>query len=128
MRFFLPVKIFPSLILIGILSCGLALPTRADAKDEESFSGEVGEDSMQGAPGKTPPEAAQGAPVSASGIEGWVRAAKKRMSFAAANIFTSRDVWRGINWFGIDPAYLMGGDFKLDLTPYDEQRLRDIWR
>jgi len=127
MRFFLPVKIFPSLILIGILSCGLALPFRADAQDEKSLSGKVGEDSLRAEPGGGPPAPAQGAPDSTSGIEGWVRAAKKRMSFAAANIFTSRDVWRGINWFGVDPAYLMGGDFKLDLTPYDEQRLRDIW-
>lgn len=115
------------LFFFTVITSIASVPPLIIAQDEDSFSGEVGEDALSGVPRETAPGAAQGAPVTATGIEGWARAAKKRMSFAVANIFESRDVWRGINWFGIDPAYLMGGDFKLDLTPYDEQRLRDIW-
>jgi hypothetical protein len=50
------------------------------------------------------------------------------MAFSVANIYESRDIWRGIDWFGNnDPAYLIGGDFKLDLTPYEDQGKRDLW-
>jgi len=94
------------------------------AQDTSSFDTEEGEDVTAGIPQKAPE---QRTVPQASDMEGLVRAAKKRMTFAVANLFESRDVWRGINWFGTDPAYLLGGDFKLDLTPYDEQRLRDIW-
>lgn len=121
-------RMHTAVLVFALIACvTILLPALVPAQDEASFDAESGEDALSGVPREAAPEAAQGAPAGASGIEGWVRAGKKRMSFAVANIFESRDVWRGINWFGTDPAYLMGGDFKLDLTPYDEQRKRDIW-
>lgn len=63
-----------------------------------------------------------------SGTEKIVRAVKNRVEFSIANVFTSRDIWRGLDWFGDnDPAYLLGGDMIIDITPYDEQSKRDIW-
>ncbi len=95
---------------------------------ERSFDGEVGQDAAQGLkPAPTAPAAQEAPSPAPAGIEGLVRAAKKRTSLSVANIFTSRDLWRGINWFGHDPAYLLGGDVKIDLTPYDERERRDAW-
>lgn len=107
------------------LAAALLFAPPALPQVETSFDDETGQDAAQGL---KPVPAAQEAPAPApAGIEGWVRAAKKRTSLSVANIFTSRDVWRGINWFGHDPAYLLGGDVKIDLTPYDEQEKRDVW-
>ncbi|MDD5557777.1 MAG: hypothetical protein PHN82_11110 [bacterium] len=98
----------------------LLAAAHSGAQEERSFEGETGID--------TPPPASAAAPAVASGAEAWVRAAKGRMEFSVANIFESRDIWRGIDWFvDNDPAYLLGGDFKLDLTPSDDDRRRDIW-
>lgn len=110
------------------LAAALLFAPPALPQVETSFDDEVGQDAAQGLKPAPAAPAAQEAPAPApAGIEGWVRAAKKRTALSVANIFTSRDVWRGINWFGHDPAYLLGGDVKIDLTPYDEQKKRDVW-
>lgn len=79
----------------------------------------------------TVPEADAGRrlpPAGSSKTEEYFRAANKRLTFSIANIFTSRDIWRGIDWFvDDDPAYLIGGEMVIDLTPYDDQAKRDIW-
>ncbi|MCX6357501.1 MAG: hypothetical protein NT045_06470 [Candidatus Aureabacteria bacterium] len=111
------------MLLLSLVIALLCVSTHA--QDEASFDAATGEDATVRAPSAA--SMTQGEVTQATGIEGWVRAAKKRTAFSIANVFESRDVWRGINWFGLDPAYLLGGDFKLDLTPYDEQRKRDIW-
>ena len=109
----------------ALAAAALFLPFVAQAQDEASFDAETGQDALAGVPAH--PEEPEAAPET-GGLEGLVRAAKKRAAFSVANIFTSRDVWRGIDWFGNnDPAYLLGGDMKFDLTPYDAQHKRDIW-
>jgi hypothetical protein len=73
-----------------------------------------------------PPE--ESGPAAFTGAERIFRAGKDRVQFSVANIFTSRDIWRGIDWFwDNDPAYLLGGEMIVDLTPYNEQEKRDIW-
>jgi hypothetical protein len=113
------IRSFTVIAVAGFLLSGPIL-----AQDTSSFDTEEGEDVIAGIPRISPGQAATPQP---GAMECFARAAKKRMTFAVANLFDSRDVFRGINWFGTAPAYLLGGDFKLDVTPYDEQRLRDIW-
>lgn len=107
-----------------LLAAAIILPSAAAPRDEAPR----GEGAGGNAAGLEGGAAARDAGAPAPGaLEGWARAAKNRTSLSVANIFTSRDLWRGINWFGHDPAYLLGGDVKIDLTPYDERERRDAW-
>ena len=113
-----------NLSLSVIICLCLALPSMAIAQAGYSDGDDIAEaDSITGPEAPSPVAA-----VGSSGAEKLFRAAKKRANFAIANIFTSRDIWRGIDWFGNnDPAYLLGGEMAIDLTPYNEKSKRDIW-
>jgi hypothetical protein len=109
-----------------IISCGLFIAPGAIAQDGYAGGDDIAEEESVVPPSQVPPPPEETA--GRSRVEELFRAAKGRTNFAVINIFESRDIWRGIDWFvDNDPAYLLGGEAVFDCTPYSEQRKRDIW-
>ena len=63
-----------------LLASGLCLAGTTYSQDESSFDGATGQDATDGIAEK----AAEAPPSPAEGLEGWVRAAKKRAAFSVA--------------------------------------------